>query len=69
MTGFSITPMSSISIRTLWPGRNSPDGFIAIPTPDGVPVAMIMPGNSVNAVDRCSMSCQQFVSIAAVDAS
>ena len=33
---------------------NHPGGFIAMPTPAGVPVETTSPGSSVNAVVRCS---------------
>ena len=39
MTGFSIWPRPSISTRTRSPATSSFGGFIAIPTPLGVPVA------------------------------
>ena len=39
------------------------------PTPAGVPVAMIVPGSNVNAVEMCSISSQQLLIICDVDAS
>ena len=42
----------SISIRTCMPGSRQRGGSITKPTPAGVPVAMIVPGSRVNAVDR-----------------
>jgi hypothetical protein len=46
--------MRSISIRTTSPATRKRGGFMAPPTPAGVPVVMTSPGSSVNAVERCS---------------
>lgn len=44
---FLITPRLSISTSTTSPSRNHTGGFIARPTPDGVPVIITVPGRSV----------------------
>ena len=41
MIGFSISPIPSISIRTTSPAFSSAGGFMPMPTPEGVPVAII----------------------------
>ncbi len=51
--------MPSISMRTTSPATSSRGGFIAMPTPEGVPVATTSPGSSVKAVERCSTSAKQ----------
>ena len=53
-TGFVSVPMPSMVIETSSPGFSSRGGSKYRPTPAGVPVAMIVPGSSVNAVDKCS---------------
>jgi len=58
-TPFSSVPSPSISTRTTSPIESSFGGFIAMPTPPGVPVATTSPGSSVNAVDRCSTIAKQ----------
>src|SRR4029078_11983967 len=69
ITGFSRSPSLSISMRTVDPASRQRGGSIANPTPAGAPVAMIVPGNMVNAVDRWAMISQQLVIICFVDAS
>ena len=56
LTGLSIEPSASISTRHTSPGcRNTGFGFMANPTPGGVPVAMRSPGESVISPDRYEM--------------
>ncbi len=54
MTGFSSTPIRSISMRTTSPGRKKRCGEAAMPTPAGVPVETMSPGSRVNTVDKSS---------------
>ena len=56
-------------MRTVEPGDRQRGGSITKPTPAGVPVAMIVPGSNVNAVEMCSISSQQLLIICDVDAS
>src|SRR5436309_1138546 len=53
LTGLSIEPSLSISTRQTSPGcRKTGVGFMANPTPGGVPVAMRSPGDSVTSPER-----------------
>ena len=53
-TLFSIWPSFSISMRTTSPTLRTAGGFIAMPTPDGVPEKIISPASSVKACERCA---------------
>src|SRR5208283_4530196 len=55
-TGFRSSPMAGMSTRTSSPGRNQRGGFLAAPTPDGVPVETMSPGSSVNTLDKYATS-------------
>src|SRR6266446_1471784 len=54
-TGFSRTPMPAISMRTTSPCLRYLGGLNPIPTPAGVPVAMISPGASVRPLEMVSI--------------
>ena len=49
---FSRTPMRSISTDTRSPSARNRGGLRNTPTPDGVPVATMSPGSSVNAIEQ-----------------
>src|SRR5690606_33637643 len=49
---FSRCPIPSISVRSTDPFRRNTAGSRALPTPPGVPVAMMSPGSSVTIVLR-----------------
>ncbi len=59
MTRFSISPSLAMVIFTTSPAFSHLGGFIAAPTPPGVPVEMMSPGSKVNAVDKCSTKSKQ----------
>ncbi len=60
--------MPSISTRTTSPAARKRGGFIAMPTPEQVPVASTSPGSSVITVERCSICCHTSWIRSAVDA-
>ena len=45
-------PIPSIATLTTLPTPRNSGGFMALPTPLGVPVRITSPGNSVNARDK-----------------
>ena len=49
-------PMPSISIRTTSPRRRYRGGSKPVPTPEGVPVAMMSPGWSVSPFEIAAIS-------------
>lgn len=56
VTGFRNLPSFSISISTTSPDRRNFGGSKPMPTPSGVPVAMMSPGSNVMPLEMVAMS-------------
>merc|ERR1711972_622142 len=57
ITGFVSSPMRSIATVTVSPGFRCLGGLREKPTPSGVPVSMIVPGNKVVPSERNDIIC------------